>query len=156
MARVSKIDAARVSDFLFRYTVARYRCVGGPVSSGRIRLAAEIRQGVEVFEGAILIDPDVLPPIVSDREYPSFFTAIINGEDRALPDIGPLELAQWRGYVFKQSAQPKRREPVAVSSSAPSDSERRGKYLIFQWVSELASWLFRLGREQPLADPRPR
>ena len=52
MVRVNKEKAAKTAEFLFRYMVARYRCVGGSLSSGRIRLASEIRGGLQVFEGA--------------------------------------------------------------------------------------------------------
>jgi DNA-binding response OmpR family regulator len=51
--RVKKEKAAITAEFLFRYMVARYRCVGGSVSSGRIGLASEIRGGLQIFEGAI-------------------------------------------------------------------------------------------------------
>jgi len=145
MARVGKAKAAQVGDFLFRYTLARYRCVGGPLSSGRIRLAAEIRQGVHVFEGAIVIDADARPPVTTDREHHSFFVAIMNGDDGAIPEIEPAELAEWRDYVLNKGPLPKRREPVTVGSAVPADGMAR-KGLIFGWISGLTNWLPRRWR----------
>jgi hypothetical protein len=74
MSRINKEKAAKTAAFLFRYMVARYRCVGGSVSSGRIRLASEIKGGLQVFEGAIIVDADVQPPIINDHEHQDFLS----------------------------------------------------------------------------------
>ena len=51
MGKVRKTKAVKaVADFLFRYMVARYRCVGGPLPSSRLQLAADVKQGVHLFE----------------------------------------------------------------------------------------------------------
>jgi hypothetical protein len=86
MHRISRCKAAAAAEVLFRYMVARYRCVGGPISAGRIRLADEIRRGIEVFEGAIIIDANAGLPITMDREHCSFFSAIVNGSSEMVPE----------------------------------------------------------------------
>ena len=96
MGRVNGERAAKTAEFLFRYMVARYRCVGGSLSSGRVRLASEIRGGLQVFEGAIIVDADVNPPITNDREYQDFFIAIVKNGSGVLPELEPGELAEWR------------------------------------------------------------
>ena len=92
MRKVSRTKAAAAAEVLFRYMVARYRCVGGPLSAGRVRLADEIRQGIQVFEGTIVIDADAPLPITGDREHHSFFRAIVKGFSQAVPEIEPAEL----------------------------------------------------------------
>ena len=92
MGRVNKEKAAKTAAFLFRYIVARYRCVGGSVSSGRIRLASEIKGGLQVFEGAIIVDADVQPPIINDHEQQDFFMAIFK-DGGAVPEIEPGEIS---------------------------------------------------------------
>src|SRR5438105_15496521 len=100
MRNANRAKAAATGEFLFRYMVARYRCVGGSLSSGRIRLVAEIKRGIQVFEGAIIVSADARPPVINDREHHAFFAAIISGYDGGLPEIAPAEFAEWRNYVF--------------------------------------------------------
>src|SRR6266576_2367369 len=121
MVRVNKEKAAKTAEFLFRYMVARYRCVGGSLSSGRIRLASEIRGGLQVFEGAIIVDADVQPPIINDHEYQDFLIAILKGGS-AIPEIEPEELAEWRNYVLHSGAVPKwRQSAVTRGSTVPME-----------------------------------
>ena len=153
MRNANKAKAAATGEFLFRYMVARYRCVGGSLSLGRIRLTAEIKRGIQVFEGAIVVDPEACPAIINDREYHGFFVAIIGGCDGKLPEIAPAELAEWRDYVFNRGPQPIRREPVAAGSSAAPTGWQDKKHVIFRWVSEFNKWL--LAVVGPGAQPRP-
>ena len=144
MGKAKRAKAAETGEFLFRYMVARYRCVGGSLSSGRIRLVAEIKRGIQVFEGAIIVDAEARPPLINDREHYVFFAAMIGRYDGGLPEIAPAELAQWRNYVFNHGPQPKRREPFAVGSPvSPTGLEER-KHAIFGQVSDFSKWL--LGR----------
>src|SRR5262249_36476441 len=117
MHKVSRTKAAATAEVLFRYMVARYRCVGGPLSAGRIRLADEIRRGRKVFEGAIIIDADARLPITGDRKYDSFFRAIVNGITETVPEIEPAELAAWRNYVIDGGPVPQWREPISIGAS---------------------------------------
>ena len=133
MVRVNKEKAAKTAEFLFRYMVARYRCVGGSLSSGRIRLASEIRGGLQVFEGAIIVDADVQPPIINDHEYQHFLIAILKGGS-AIPEIEPEELAEWRNYVFHGGAVPKwRQSAVTRGSTVPTDGKREND--LMSWAS---------------------
>jgi hypothetical protein len=141
MHRVSRSKAAAAADFLFRYTVARYRCVGGQLSAGRIRLADEIWQGIEVFEGAIIIDADARLPIAMDREHYPFFDAIMNGCSEAVPEIEPAELAAWRNYVLNSGPVPKWREPIPTGRSPVSHRSLVEKSSIIAYVKR---WLPRL------------
>ena len=104
MRRVNRTKAAGAAEFLFRYMVARYRCVGVQFSAGRIRLIDEITRGIQVFGGAIFIDPDARWPITVDHEHYSFFSAIVNSRSDALPET---ELAAWRDYVLNRGPVPK-------------------------------------------------
>ena len=133
MVRVNKEKAAKTAEFLFRYMVARYRCVGGSLSSGRIRLASEIRGGLQVFEGAIIVDADVQPPIINDHEYQDFLIAILKGGS-AIPEIEPEELAEWRNYVLHSGAVPKwRQSAVTRGSTVPPDGKREND--LMSWAS---------------------
>jgi len=141
MRRVSRGKAAAAADILFRYMVARYRCVGGQLAAGRIRLADEIRQGIEVFEGAIVIDADARLPIAMDREHYPFFNAIMNGCSEAVPEIEPAELAAWRNYVLNSGPVPKWREPNPTGRSPVSHRSLVEKSSIIAYVKR---WLPRL------------
>src|SRR2546421_1399238 len=133
MVRVNKKKAAKRADFLFRYMVAGYRCVGGSLSSGRIRLASKIRGGLQFFGGAIIVDADVQPPITNDHEYQDFLIAILKGGS-AIPEIEPEELAEWRNYVLHSGAVPKWRQPAATGgSTVPPDGKREND--LMSWVS---------------------
>jgi len=133
MGRVKKEKAAITAEFLFRYMVARYRCVGGSVSSGRIRLASEIRGGLQVFEGAIIVDADVHPPIINDHEHQDFFIAILKGGS-AIPKIEPEELAEWRNYVLHGGGVPQWRQAAATPSSTLAPDGKRENNLM-SWMS---------------------
>jgi len=87
MSKGNRAKAAETGEFLFRYMVARYRCIGGSLSSGRIRLVAEIKRGIQVFEGAIIVDAEARPPLINDREHYVFFAAMIGRYDGGLPDM---------------------------------------------------------------------
>ena len=141
MHRIRRGNAAAAADILFRYMVARYRCVGGQLSAGRIRLADEIRQGVQVFEGAIVIDADARLPITMDREHYPFFSAILNGCSEAVPEIEAAELAAWRNYVLNSGPVPKWREPIPTSRSPVSHRSLVEKSSIIAYVKR---WLPRL------------
>jgi hypothetical protein len=133
MGRVKKEKAAITAEFLFRYMVARYRCVGGSVSSGRIRLASEIRGGLQVFEGAIIVDADVQPPIINDHEHQDFFIAIFKGGS-AIPKIEPEEFAGWRNYVLHGGPVPQWRQPAGTRDSTLAPDGKRENDLM-SWVS---------------------
>jgi hypothetical protein len=143
MSRVSRAVSARAGEFLFRYMVARYRCVGGSLSAGRIRLAAEIRQGIQVFEDAILLNPGAQLPIRNDCEHHAFFRAILQGDNDALPAIEPAELAEWRDYVLGGGIVPKWREPVALACS-PASAKRLVKHSVLDRIPEVIAWLRRV------------
>ena len=133
MGRVNKEKAAKTAAFLFRYMVARYRCVGGSVSSGRIRLASEIKGGLQVFEGAIIVDADVQPPIINDHAHQDFFIAILKGGS-AVAEIEPEELAEWRNYVLHGGPVPKWRQAAGTrGSTVPPDGKRENE--LMSWAS---------------------
>ena len=134
MGRVNRERAANTAEFLFRYMVARYRCVGGSLSSGRTRLASEIREGLQVFEGAIIVDADVSPPITNDREYQDFFIAIVKNGSGVLPELEPGELAEWRRYVLHGGPVPKWRQPAVTHRSTAPQNRKRENDLMW-WVS---------------------
>ena len=142
----SREKAAKAGELLFRYLVARYRCVGGSLSAGRIRLAAEISDGIQVFEGAIVIDPDAEPPIVNDREHQAFFVGIINGDDAAIPAIEPTELANWRQYVLSGGPVPRWRQPAAIGGAPTSKQTASDKSSILDRLPLALHWLRRLLR----------
>ena len=143
MRKVSRTKAAAAAEVLFRYMVARYRCVGGPLSAGRVRLADEIRQGIQVFEGAIVIDADAPLHITGDREHHSFFRAIVNGFSQAVPEIEPAELVLWRNYVMNGGPIPRRREPMSIGGSLVTVCEAVGKLSVRVYGRR---FLRRLGR----------
>ena len=139
MSKVGKAKAAKaVVDFLFRYMVARYRCVGGALPSSRIQLTAEVKQGVHLFEGDIATDTAAWPPVMTDREHHAFFVAIISADDSAIPEIEPAELAAWRNYVLNSGPVPKWREPVRVGAATRTEASARRR-LTFQWASGLSN-----------------
>ena len=110
--KVGKAKATKaVADFLFRYMVARYRCVGGAPPSSRIQLTADAKQGIRLFQGNIAADATAWPPVTNDREHEAFFVAIISADDSAIPEIEPAELAAWRNYVLNSGPVPKWRDP---------------------------------------------
>lgn len=123
MHKVSRTKAAATAEVLFRYMVARYRCVGGPLSAGRIRLADQIRHGIQVFEGSIVIDTDAPLPITEDLEQASFFRAIVNGLSEAVPEIEPAELVAWRNYVIDGGPVPQWREPISIGGPLATGPE---------------------------------
>lgn len=143
MRKVSRTKAAAAAEVLFRYMVARYRCVGGPLSAGRVRLADEIRQGIQVFEGAIIIDADAPLPITGDREHHSFFRAIVNGFGQAVPEIEPAELVLWRNYVMNGDPIPRRRESISIGGSPVTACDAVGKLSVKAYGRR---FLRRLGR----------
>ena len=134
MVRINKEKAAKTAEFLFRYMVARYRCVGGSLSSGRIGLANEIRGGRQVFEGAIIVDADVNPPITNDREYQDFFIAIVKNGSGVVPELEPGELAEWRRYVSHGGPVPKWRQPGPTRDSTVPQDEK-GETDLMLWMS---------------------
>lgn len=141
MGKVGKAKAAKaVADFLFRYMLARYRCVGGALPSSRIRLAAEVKQGVHMFEVDIVTDATAWPPVTNDREHHAFFVAIINADDTAIPEIEPAELAAWRNYVLNTGPVPKWRQPVTMGAATRTETPA-GRRFTFRWGSGLSKWL---------------
>jgi hypothetical protein len=115
------------------------RYVGGSFSSGRIRLASEIRGGLQVFEGAIIVDADVEPPIINDHEHQDFFIAILKGGS-AIPKIEPEELAEWRNYVLHRGAVPQWRQAAGTRSSTVAPEGSRGNDLM-SWMSHASGQL---------------
>src|SRR5947207_757713 len=56
LGKVRKAKAVKaVADFLFRYMVARYRCVGGALPSSRIQLTAEGKRGAHLHGGDVVV-----------------------------------------------------------------------------------------------------
>jgi hypothetical protein len=141
MHKVSRTKAAAAAEVLFRYMVARYRCVGGQLSAGRIRLADEIQQGIQVFEGAIIIDADARLPVTMDREHYQFFSAIMNGCSEAVPEIEPGEMGAWRIYVLNGGPVPKWRESIPIDRSPVAHRSSIEKGSIIAYVKR---WLPRL------------
>jgi hypothetical protein len=68
-------------------------------------LAREIGHGRRVFDD-ILIFTDPGPRIINDAKAGDFFVAIMNGDDGAMPEIDPAELAEWRKYVWEDAPLP--------------------------------------------------
>jgi hypothetical protein len=128
--------------------VARYRCAGGQLSAGRIRLTDEIKRGIQVFEGAIVIDPDARLPITIDREHYSFFSAIVNGCNEALPEIEPRELAAWRDYVLNGGPVPKWRKPVVFDASHVSQRAAVENCSVIASLLHAVQWLHRSRRRR--------
>jgi len=143
MRRVNRTKAAVAAEFLFRYMVARYRCVGGQFSAGRIRFTDDIKRGIQVFEGAIVIDPDARWPITVDHEHYSFFSAIVNSRSDALPEIDPTELAAWRDYVLNRGPVPKWRKPVVFDGSHVSQSAAVENCSVIASLLHAVRWLHR-------------
>jgi hypothetical protein len=155
MSKVGKAKAAKaVADFLFRYMVARYRCVGGALPSSRIQLTADVKQGVHLFEGDIATDAAAWPPVTNDREHHAFFVAIISADDSAIPEIEPAELAAWRNYVLNSGPVPKWREPVRVSAGTRAEAPARRR-LTFRWAAGLSNWLPRGWSNRAPGSPLP-
>jgi len=122
MPQIDRDTAAKSGDFLYRYMWARRRCCRAAVPDNRLRHLIEA--GHREFDG-IEIEPHQSPPVVQDNKHPEFFAAIIELDDRAMPDLE--DLLAWRAYVLDNGALPKR--PAAASAfpirtrswSGPSD-----------------------------------
>jgi hypothetical protein len=75
----------------------------------------------------ILIFTDAGPRIIEDAKAGDFFVAVIDGEDGAMPEMDPAELAAWRKYIWEDAplplAEPK--EPDAVMRSAGIGKDER-------------------------------
>src|SRR5689334_3594782 len=105
MTTCNKARAERVGDLLRRYLWARSRCLGGRTPAGGLsQLASQIEWGLCEFDG-VRIEPKLDPPIGSDRHYPGFFSAIIERDDAAMPEL--KDLAPWRDYVYLHGPMPK-------------------------------------------------
>ena len=139
MGKADNSNAAKIGDFLFRYMLARYRCVGGALASSRIRLVTDIKEGVRVFEGRIVISAEAWPPVTKDGEQHAFLDAIINGNDHAVAQIDPAELTAWRNYVLNHGPVPGWREPVVVGCPERADIPAKG--LTVRWPSVLSALL---------------
>jgi hypothetical protein len=114
------VETRGAAEFLFRYMMARYLCKEGTLSPGQPDyLVREITHGRRVFD-EILIFTDAGPRIIEDAKAGDFFVAVIDGEDGAMPEMDPAELAAWRKYIWEDAplplAEPK--EPDAVMRSA--------------------------------------
>jgi len=148
MRRVNRTKAAAAAEFLFRYMVARYRCVGGQFSAGRIRLTDEIKRGIQVFEGAIVIDPGARLPITTDHEHYAFFSAIVNSRSEALPEIEPTELVAWRDYVLNGGPVPKWRKPVVFDAPHVSQRAAVENCSVIASLLHAVRWLHRSSRRR--------
>src|SRR5262245_48989120 len=115
----------------------------GQLSAGRIRRTDEIKRGIQVFEGAIVIDPDARLPITIDREHYSFFSAIVNGCSEALPEIEPTELAAWRDYVLNGGPVTKWRKPVVFDGSHVSQHAAGRDCSVIASLLQGVRWLHR-------------
>ena len=110
MDTTDRENAERVSGLLCRYMWARRRCVGAdapPVGSDT-QFTGQIQSGKREF-GGIRVDPDAKPPILGDRNHPSFYRAIIERSDTVMPEMP--DLAYWRNYVYFNGPMPKAPEP---------------------------------------------
>jgi hypothetical protein len=96
---------ATTADFLFRYMLVRHLHIGGPPPSSL--LADEIRWGVRAIDH-IDIDPEANPPLTTDGAADDFFRAIVRGDNNAMPDMKPADLAAHRDYVLRGGALPLR------------------------------------------------
>jgi hypothetical protein len=96
---------ATTADFLFRYMLVRHLRMGGPPPSSL--LAVEIRWGVRAFDH-IDIDPEANPPVTTDSAADDFFRAIVTGDDNAVPDMEPADLAAHRECVLRGGVLPLR------------------------------------------------
>jgi hypothetical protein len=111
VGKVGKSQAAKVSDILYRYMWTRHCSVGAPAPLDPIWLAYLIEWGKTKFDN-VYVEPDKSPPVVWDKQYPAFFSALLKMDDAAaLPR--PADLAAWRTYVLYNSLPPKRpRDPA--------------------------------------------
>ena len=89
------------AEFLFRYMLVRHLRKGGQPPSSL--LADEIKWGVRAFDH-ICIDPDANRPVTTDGAADDFFRAIVEGDNAAMPDMDPAELAAHRDYVLRGGA----------------------------------------------------
>jgi hypothetical protein len=64
------------------------------------------------------------PPIVWDRDQPEFFSAVIERDNAAMPELA--DLAFWRNYVHLNGAMPKN-APLELASMPTGDRRLRGR-----------------------------
>ena len=93
MHQLDRTTAAKSGEFLYRYMWARRRCCRAQTPD--TRLAPLIESGKREFDG-IEIEPHQSPPVVQDKKHPEFFAAIIELDDRAMPDLEDPCLASVR------------------------------------------------------------
>jgi len=125
MAQCNRENAERVGFFLYCYMCARRQCVGGYAPPGNpIWLGDLIQRSTREFVG-ILIDPDVEPPIMADRDRPEFFRAIIERDDTALP--GLVDLDAWRDFVHNNGPMPQERDPEAIFPARTRDRRQSAR-----------------------------
>jgi hypothetical protein len=87
-------------------------------------LGNEIRWGVRAFD-YICIDPEADPPVTMDGAADDFFRAIVRGDDDAMPDMEPADLAAQRDYVLRGGVLPFRKP--AKDDTAPGVVEIGGR-----------------------------
>jgi hypothetical protein len=104
---VSRDKAARVGAFLWRYQMARHRCMGEQPRP-EDQLAVEVEQGIQRFGGEIIIEARLWPPVTNDAKHQDFFRAIVLLDDLAMPEL--VDLAGWRDFVHDNRVMPERRE----------------------------------------------
>ena len=68
------------------------------------RVGRRLQWGLCEFDG-VRVELNLEPPIRCDREQPAFFRAILEFDDRAMPEVE--ELDEWRSYVHANGAMPK-------------------------------------------------
>jgi hypothetical protein len=120
----SRVRAERVGDLLRRYMWARCRCVGGEPPPGQLsELTSRLQWGPCEFDG-VRVELNLQPPIVWDRDQPEFFSAVIERDNAAMPELA--DLAFWRNYVHLNGALPKN-APLELASMPTGDRRLRDR-----------------------------
>lgn len=105
---VGRGKATRVGAFLWRYQMARHRCMGESAPRPEDQLVAEVEQGIHRFGGDIIIEARLWPPVTNDAKHQDFFRAIVLLDDLAMPEL--MDLAGWRDFVHNNRVMPERRK----------------------------------------------
>ena len=125
MDQMNRARAERVGELLRRYMWARCRCVGGEVPPLQLsELASRLQWSPSEFDG-VRVELNLEPPIRCDREQPAFFRAILEFDDRAMPEVE--EIDEWRSYVHANGAMPKDpgpKLPLATQATVRPHTER--------------------------------
>jgi hypothetical protein len=97
--------------------------LGGEPRPGQLsELASRLQWGPCEFDG-VRVELNLQPPIVWDRDQPKFFSAVIDRDNAAMPELP--DLAFWRNYVHFNGAMPKAK-PLGLGTPMGDRRQKTG------------------------------